>query len=90
MAEKSKFEYDVCIINLIKSTSTETLKNFFTVQDKNSYLCLGHFDMIQVQRVPTTTLPLGEMQNIAQNGINPPTGNCQYPLYALKQIKSKF
>ena len=88
MEDKSKFEYDVCIINLNKSTSSETLKNFFTVQDPNSYLCLGHFDMIQVQRVPTATLPLGEIQNIAQNYINPPTGNCQYPLYALKQIES--
>lgn len=91
MAVVPKFVYDVCVIDLLKATSSNTLKSFLTSDDRDTYLCLGHFDIMRIQRVASTQLPLEAIQNIVKRGIDtswdPPAENCRYPLYALKQTK---
>lgn len=86
------FVYNMCVIELIKSTSTQTLKEFLEANDQETYLCLGHFDMMRTWRTSANSRPLETIQCNIQSKDKVPGGflteNCRSPLYAIKQVKS--
>ncbi len=85
-----RFVYDICIIELVKSISSKALEDFLSAGTPDCYLCMGHFDMMQTQRLSGVASPLVEIQNSIPKERESETAvtaeNCRYPLYALKQI----
>lgn len=45
-------DFDLRVIELSKSSSANTLKSKLEAEDANGYVCLGHFDYIQVAPLP--------------------------------------
>lgn len=79
--------YDVRVICLNKSVSTKTLRAFMN-RDRDCYICLGHFDMLEAIALPSSTFPLKKIHDDIQKGCHgqQTTVNYRYPLYILKQL----
>ena len=78
--------YDVRVVRFIKTTS-ETPVN---VNNKPAFICLGHFDMMDISKLgELTTKPLLEIQkdrdNMGESGYGC-TENHVYSLYLLKNV----
>lgn len=84
--------YDVCVVELIKSRTIQSLQAFLKTDEPDTYLCLGHFDIMKTMRTCSVSFPLEKIQSHIQNicatgsSINTPLENCRYPLYMLKQL----
>lgn len=87
MDENSRACYDVRVICLSKSVSMATLSTFIN-RDGGCYVCLGHFDMLEVIALPLSTFPLKVIQDDIQKECHGQqiTENYRYPLYILKQL----
>ena len=82
--------YDVQVIRFTKSASTKALSSFLK-KGYGHYVCLGHFDMMEVSPLTSNEFPLQviqddlqKMQEQTQDGGE----NYQYPLYILKQQRT--
>ena len=82
--------YDVQVIRFTKSASTKALSSFLK-KGFGHYVCLGHFDMMEVSPLTSNEFPLQviqddlqKMQEQTQDGGE----NYQYPLYILKQQRT--
>lgn len=84
MGKKSSPTYDVRVIQLEKSSSDNALISFLTAQKEDSYLCLGHFDMLSIRKIDAGRLPLDAIQKDV--GQEKESTSYAYPLYILKQI----
>lgn len=87
----SDYLYDLRVVRLTKSVSTDVLSTFLQ-KKSNCYVCLGHFDMLEVVPLPQNEFPLKAIQDDIQNTFyrqdHEVTENYKYPLYILKQLGS--
>ena len=94
MGVQTSLLYDVCVVELIKSRTIQSLQAFLKADEPDTYLCLGHFDIMKTMRTCNVSFPLEKIQTHIQNicatdsSINTPSENCRYPLYMLKQLTS--
>ena len=80
----SDYLYDLRVVRLTKSVSTDVLSTFLQ-KKSNCYVCLGHFDMLEVVPLPQNEFPLKAIQDDIQNTFyrqdHEVTENYKYPLY---------
>lgn len=99
MAQPLAPVYDVCVVELIKSITIQSLQKFLKADKPDTYLCLGHFDMMKAKRTAGVPFPLESIQRHMQDSCpassseqfdleQPASENCRYPLYMLKQLSS--
>lgn len=97
--EERNFIYDTHVIRLIKSTAQRELTGFFS-NDRMVYVCLGHFDLIDVKKLQADSPTSSPLEVIRKDSlechckVNDQNGkltkieeNFAYPLYILRQFE---
>lgn len=78
--------FDVCAVRFIKTTSEFPAKR----NNKADFICLGHFDMMHIDKLASTTpTPLYAIKNdreVVREGEFDCPANCVYSLYIFKNI----